>query len=58
MDIMGVGNTIAARHFSFFEVFIIVALFYLALVFIITQLLRLLEKQVRIPGLGEHAERR
>jgi ABC-type amino acid transport system permease subunit len=39
-------------------VFIIVALFYLALVFIITQLLRLLEKRVRIPGLGEHAEHR
>ncbi|MCK4394300.1 amino acid ABC transporter permease [Candidatus Bipolaricaulota bacterium] len=58
MDIMGVGNTIAARHFSFFEVFIIVALLYLALVFIVSQLLRMVERHVQIPGLGEHAEHR
>jgi len=56
LDIMGVGKRIAARNFRYFEVFIVVALFYLALVFIITQLLRLLEKKVHIPGLGEHAE--
>jgi polar amino acid transport system permease protein len=56
LDLMGVGKRIAARNFRYFEVFIVVALFYLALVFIITQLLRLLEKRVHIPGLGEHAE--
>ncbi len=53
LDLMGVGKRIAARNFRYLEVFIVVALFYLALVFIITQLLRLLEKQVKIPGLGE-----
>jgi polar amino acid transport system permease protein len=58
LDLMGVGKRIAARNFRYFEVFIVVAFFYLVLVFIITQLLRLLEKQVRIPGLGEHAEHR
>ena len=56
LDLMGVGKRIAARNFRYFEVFIVVALFYLALVFIITQVLRLLEKRVHIPGLGEHAE--
>jgi polar amino acid transport system permease protein len=50
---MGVAKRIAARNFRYLEVFIVVALFYLALVFIITQLLRVLEKQVKIPGLGE-----
>ncbi|MCK4356523.1 amino acid ABC transporter permease [Candidatus Bipolaricaulota bacterium] len=58
LDLMGHGKRLASRNFNYFEVFIVVALFYLALVFIITQLLRLLEKQVRIPGLGEHAEHR
>jgi len=56
LDLMGVGKRIAARNFRYFEVFIVVALFYLVLVFIITQLLRVLEKRVHIPGLGEHAE--
>jgi len=39
-------------------VFIIVALLYLALVFIVSQLLRMVERHVQIPGLGEHAEHR
>ena len=56
LDLMGVGKRIASRNFRYFEVYVVVALFYLALVFIITQLLRLLEKRVHIPGLGEHAE--
>jgi polar amino acid transport system permease protein len=56
LDLMGVGKRIAARNFRYLEVFIVVALFYLALVFIITQLLRLLERQIRIPGLGEHTK--
>ncbi|MCD5415662.1 amino acid ABC transporter permease [Candidatus Bipolaricaulota bacterium] len=57
-DLMGVGKHIAARHFNFFEVFMVLAVFYLVLVFIITQGLRLLERRVRVPGLGEHAEHR
>jgi polar amino acid transport system permease protein len=58
LDLMGVGKRIAARNFRYFEVFIVVALFYLALVFIISQSLRLLEQRARIPGLGERAESR
>lgn len=56
LDLMGVGKRIASHNFRYFEVYVVVALFYLALVFIITQLLRLLEKKVHIPGLGEQAE--
>ncbi|HIC96615.1 TPA: amino acid ABC transporter permease [Candidatus Bipolaricaulota bacterium] len=52
MDLMGVARVIASRNFRFFEVFIITALIYLALVLIISQLLRFLERRVRIPGLG------
>ena len=55
LDLMGEGYRIAARNFRYFEVFLVVALFYLALVFIVTQLLRLLERKVRIPGLGAGA---
>jgi len=58
LDLMGVGRRIAMRNFRYFEVFIVVALFYLALIFIISQLLHLLEQRVRIPGLGEQAEQR
>lgn len=58
LDIMGVGRKIAARNFRYFEVFIVVALFYLALVLIVSQLLRVLERRVRIPGLGARAETR
>lgn len=57
-DLMGVGQHIASRHFNYFEVFLVLAVFYLVLVFIITQGLRLLERRVRVPGLGEHAEHR
>jgi polar amino acid transport system permease protein len=52
MDLMGVGKTIAAKTFRYFEIFIIVALIYLAIVLIISQLLRLLERRVHTPGLG------
>ncbi|MBN1859235.1 amino acid ABC transporter permease [Candidatus Bipolaricaulota bacterium] len=52
LDLMGVGKRIASKHFNYFETFVVVALFYLALVFIVSQSLRALERKVRIPGLG------
>jgi polar amino acid transport system permease protein len=52
MDLMGVGKTIASKNFRYFEVFIIVALIYLAIVLLVSRLLRMLEDRVRIPGLG------
>jgi len=57
-DLMGVGKKIASREFRYFEVFLVVALFYLALVFIVSQALRALERRVRIPGLGAPGEAR
>jgi polar amino acid transport system permease protein len=57
-DIMGVSQKIAARHFNYFDVYVVAALFYLALVLIVSLLLRLLEHRVQIPGLGVHADRR
>jgi len=55
-DVMGIGKRIANRNFKFFEVFVIVALFYLALVFIVSMVLRFIERKVRIPGLGSSGE--
>jgi len=58
LDLMGQGKRLASRNFRFFEVFIVVALFYLALVFVVSQVLRLIERRVRIPGLGVEGEGR
>jgi polar amino acid transport system permease protein len=58
LDLMGQGKRLASRNFKFFEVFIVVALFYLALVFVVSQALRLIERRVRIPGLGTEGEAR
>jgi len=58
LDLMGQGKRLASRNFKFFEVFIVVALFYLALVFVVSQVLRLIERRVRIPGLGTEGETR
>lgn len=52
LDLMGMGKRIAARHFNYFEVFVVVALFYLVLVLGVSQSLRWLERRVRVPGLG------
>ncbi len=52
MDLFGVARSIAARNFRYFEVYILVALFYLVLVLILTVALRWVERRVRIPGLG------
>jgi len=52
MDLLGVGRTIAARNFRFLEMFLIVALIYLAVVLLLTFVLRWVEGRLRIPGLG------
>ncbi|MCD5408584.1 amino acid ABC transporter permease [Candidatus Bipolaricaulota bacterium] len=52
LDLMGMGKRIAARNFNYFEVFVVVALFYLVLVLGLSQSLRWLERRVRVPGLG------
>lgn len=52
LELMGQAKNIAAREFRNFEVYIVVALFYLALVFLFTLILRWVENRTRIPGLG------
>ena len=57
-DLMGIGKKIASRNFRFFEIFVVVALFYLALVFVVSQIMRFIERRTRIPGLGSPGESR
>lgn len=52
LELMGQAKNIAARTFRNFEVYIVVALFYLALIFVLTLLLRWVERRTHIPGLG------
>ncbi|UCF09358.1 MAG: amino acid ABC transporter permease [Candidatus Bipolaricaulota bacterium] len=58
LDLMGQAKRIAGREFMYFEIYLVVAAYYLALVFIVSQLLRLLERRVAIPGLGAPGESR
>lgn len=51
-DLMGEARIIAGDTFRYFEIFIIVALMYLAIVLVITWTLRWLENRIRVPGLG------
>lgn len=52
LELMGQAKNIAAREFRNFEVYVVVALFYLALVFLFTVALRWVERRTRIPGLA------
>ncbi len=51
-DLMGEAKIIAGDTFRYFEVFIVVALMYLAIVLLITWGLRWFENRIRVPGLG------
>jgi len=57
-DIMGEAKKLAAKHFNSFDVYLVVALFYLALVLVVTLGLRAVEKRLHIPGLGAPGEHR
>jgi len=51
-DLMGAGRIIAGETFRYFEVFLLVALLYLAVVGVLSWGLRRLEARLRVPGLG------
>lgn len=52
LELMGQAKNIAARTYRVFEVYVVVAMFYLALILVFTLILRWVEKRTRIPGLG------
>ena len=49
---MGEGKVVASDTFRFTEVFLVVGLYYLAMVSLASRLLRWLEDKYRIPGFG------
>lgn len=51
-DLMGAGLLIASTTFRYFEVFVVVAALYLAVVLVLTWALRVVESRLRVPGLG------
>jgi len=50
-ELMAQGKFIAAENFRYFEVFLVVAFIYLVAVLIVSRVLNMVEKRVRIPGL-------
>ncbi len=54
MELTGEGNTLATEYFRFTEVFMIIALYYLALVSLAILVLKKIEKQLHVPGFGHH----
>ncbi len=50
-ELMAQGKFIAAQNFRYFEVFLVVAFIYLIAVVVLSRILGVLEKRVRIPGL-------
>jgi polar amino acid transport system permease protein len=52
VELTGAGKIIATRHFRYTEVFLVVGIIYLLVVSIVTKLLSMAEKKLKIPGLG------
>ncbi|MCD5408503.1 amino acid ABC transporter permease [Candidatus Bipolaricaulota bacterium] len=50
-ELMGRANLIAARNFRYFEIYLVVAVIYVALVGMLAGLLGWLERKTRLPGL-------
>ncbi len=52
MELMGEGKVVASTTFRFTEVFVVVGVYYLAMVTVATYILHRLEKRFYIPGFG------
>ncbi|HIJ06144.1 MAG: Polar amino acid ABC transporter, inner membrane subunit [Methanomicrobiales archaeon 53_19] len=52
IEITGAGNIFAAKYFAFFEVFILIGIFYLGLVTVAGRIIAVIEKKIAIPGFG------
>jgi len=55
VELTGAGKIIASRYFNYTEVFLVVGAIYLLLVSVVTMLLNVLEKKLKIPGLASEA---
>ena len=54
MELTGEGKTIATEYFRFTEVFVVIGLYYLALVTLAMAVLKKIEQRLHIPGFGHH----
>ena len=52
-ELMGRANLIAARNFRYFELYLIVAGIYIVLVWSLAGMVSILDRYIRVPGLGE-----
>lgn len=52
VELTGAGKIVATRFFKYTEVFLVVGIIYLLVVSVVTKFLNILEKKLRIPGLG------
>lgn len=56
-DLMGQAKILAGRYFNPIEIYLSVALIYIVLVFIATQIMSAIERKMRTPGLELEIER-
>ena len=54
MELTGEGKNIAGEYFRFTEAFMVIALYYLALVSVAMLLLKKLERRLAVPGMAAH----
>lgn len=51
IELTGAGKILATRYFNYTEVFLVVAIIYLLLVYVVTLLLNMMEDRLKIPGI-------
>jgi len=52
IELTGAGKIIATRYFRYTEVFLVIGIMYLLMVSVVTKFLSMVEKKLKIPGLG------
>ena len=56
-DLMGQAKILGGRYFNYIEIYLVVAVIYIILVYIATRLVRWIEDKLRTPGLEMEVER-
>jgi polar amino acid transport system permease protein len=52
IELTGAGKIIATRYFRYTEVFLVIGIIYLMMVSLVSKFLAIVEKKLKIPGLG------